>query len=205
MKDMARSDQNGPRFSRKGALTRVVIALLLVVLTGGFGVGLFSAPLSTPSAFAATVSYTKPHKVGTFIHLARGARPSSAAVAYAGTGYNGTDPYGTMCAGQTWDSWWVVDSVPVILDGVNYGWTQLWWSQTCGTNWARYVCSSRCSGGELSLMTCEGNTYYVVQGPVLLTGTGRTKQEYLPTTRARAELRVLGGVTGSHVIDTGCY
>jgi Protein of unknown function (DUF2690) len=79
--------------------------------------------------------------------LGCGALVTSATSAFAatcsGTGCDGTDPYGTGCAG-TGASYWVVETAPLIKDSTGvasdtYGYVQLWWSQTCGTNWTRMV------------------------------------------------------------------
>lgn len=55
-------------------------------------------------------------------------------------GCNFTNPYSTDCAGQSWDSWWVVLS-SYLRDshGTIGGYVQLWWSATCQTNWTRVV------------------------------------------------------------------
>src|SRR6185437_14035179 len=101
-------------------------------------------------------------------------------------GCNGSDAYSSGCAGNG-TSYWVVDSVPVIWKGRNDGWAQLWYSRTCGTNWARYSCSTSCQPVILTLMVCNANGSQTgVQGPIELDATGRTKQHYLPTTRASA-------------------
>ena len=59
----------------------------------------------------------------------------------SGRSCNGQDPYATGCAGQNWDSWKVVTSDPVRDNstGEQVGWVQLWWSETCQTNWGRVV------------------------------------------------------------------
>ena len=134
--------------------------------------------------------------------------PSTSHVSLAscsGSHCNGADPYSSGCAGNG-TSYWVVDSVPVTWQGVNYGWAQLWYSATCGTNWARYVCSSSCRIVTLALMVCESNgDQYSVQGPIALSVTGRTKQQYLPTTRAATN--VMFQIAGREYSGaaTGCY
>ncbi len=123
----------------------------------------------------------------------------------SGSHCNGADAYSSGCAGNN-TSYWVVDSVPVTWQRVNYGWVQLWYSGTCGTNWARYACSTSCRGVSLTLYVCSsGIPVDSVQGPIFLTTTGRTKQQYLPTTPAAASVlfEISGPVfSGS---DTGCY
>ncbi len=123
----------------------------------------------------------------------------------AGEQCNGTDPYTTGCAGSA-ASYGVVDSVPVLWQGVNFGWVQLWFSRTCGTNWARYVCTRRCRPVSLVLMTCAQDLSQTsVQGPLAFAATGRTKQQYLPRTPASASLlfEVNGPEFGSAA--TGCW
>jgi hypothetical protein len=118
---------------------------------------------------------------------------------------NGSDPYGSGCAGDG-TSYWVVDSVPVVWKGITYGWTQLWYSGTCGTNWARYVCSASCRPVTLTLMVCNANGSHTgVQGPIDLDATGRTKQQYLPTTKASAYLMFNISGTVFSGAETGCY
>jgi hypothetical protein len=58
----------------------------------------------------------------------------------SGHGCDDRDPYATRCAGQSWDQVWVVLSASIKNQrGQQIGYTQLWWSQTCQTNWARVV------------------------------------------------------------------
>jgi hypothetical protein len=58
----------------------------------------------------------------------------------SGYGCDDRDPYATRCAGQSWDQVWVVLSAPIKNQhGQQIGSTQLWWSETCQTNWARVV------------------------------------------------------------------
>lgn len=176
-----------PPFPWLGKLVRSIAVLLCIACLGV--VILWSFPMQ---AHAQALSPSIVH------------RPSIAMASCSGIRCNGTNPYSTGCAG-TGTSYWVVDSVPVIIGGRNYGWTQLWYSGTCGTNWARYACSTQCAGGYLYLQTCQGNTYYAVQGPLIVFKTALSGQIYLPTTKARAELDVLGGVTGAYMVATGCY
>src|SRR6266851_5327209 len=129
--------------------------------------------------------------LGASAAYASAATPQSAHVALAscsGSHCNNSDSYSTGCAGNG-VSYRVVDSVPVTWKGVNYGSDQLWYSSTCRTNWARYVCSSSCRAVTLTLMVCNANgSHTEVQGPIWLDATGRTKQQYLPTTKASAYL-----------------
>lgn len=69
--------------------------------------------------------------------------PAALAATCSGTGCDGTDPYSTGCAGGS-ASYWVVETTPLIEDSTgvgnnSYGYVQLWWSQTCQTNWTRMV------------------------------------------------------------------
>ena len=50
---------------------------------------------------------------------------------------NGQDPYTQMCAGQSFDSARIVVSAPIQDRGGqgNFGNVELWWSDTCQTNW----------------------------------------------------------------------
>ena len=154
----------------------IVVAALFLMMGG--------ATIPAPAAYAST---------------------TGALASCSGVHCNGSDAYTTGCAGNE-ASYWVVDSVPVVWKGINYGWDQLWYSETCGTNWARYVCSASCRAVALTLMVCNADGSQTgVQGPIGLTATGRTKQQYLPTTKASASLlfNVSGTVySGS---ETGCY
>lgn len=121
---------------------------------------------------------------------------------------NGTDPYSTRCAG-TGASYWVVDSVPLSSQGMNHGWIQLWYSGTCGTNWAQYACASSCEPATLFLMVCKKDgSVYSVQGPAILDHSGQTGQQYLPTTPAQATGDypiTIHGRWGTFGVETGCY
>lgn len=121
------------------------------------------------------------------------------------TGCNGTDPYTTGCAGQD-ASYWVVDSVPVLWQGQNAGWVQLWWSQTCGTNWARYLCSRLCRLVSLVLLRCAPDGVRAAMPDLAsLSETGRTAQYYLPETRAAAALALQVNAQAYAQASTGCY
>ncbi len=100
-------------------------------------------------------------------------------------GCDGLDPYRSLCAGQSWDSWGIVFSVPIQnSSGHTVGYTQLWFSRTCKTNWARTVSYVSDTNVEATVMTKGGN---------LSTGACDTScanmtsyQLYLPTTEACA-------------------
>lgn len=61
----------------------------------------------------------------------------------SGTGCNNQDPYAMGCAGAG-ASWRVIDMRYIYhyATGANIGYTQLWWSDTCRTNWSRVVSTS---------------------------------------------------------------
>ena len=159
--------------------------ILAIVLMGAGGV----LVTATPAVYAASTS----------------SQTASVTRTCSGSHCTGSDPYSTGCAGNS-ASYWVVDSVPVTWKGVNYGWDQLWYSGTCGTNWARYVCTSSCRPISLSLMVCNADGSETgVQGPISLTATGRTKQQYLPYTPAAADLMFNVSGTVYSGAQTGCY
>jgi hypothetical protein len=73
------------------------------------------------------------------VHLAHTQMPTGWP-SCSGQGCNFTNPYTTECAGQSWDSWWVVLSGYLRDSHGNLGgYVQLWWSATCQTNWTRIV------------------------------------------------------------------
>jgi hypothetical protein len=107
---------------------------------------------------------------------------------------NGLDPYKSWCAGQQWDSWYVVASAYAFVQGSAIGYVQLWYSKTCGTNWSRWVCTnpSRCLTYSLDLYRecsdfsgCGIAVQYLRDATAL---TAITRQQYLPTTRAEATI-----------------
>lgn len=186
------------------AFSRLAKALLLASILGTIVAAFLFAPASA-SAAAMIPGHTRPHQAGIFIHLPDGARPPAAlprAVdppTCSKTGCNGLDPYSTYCAGQSWDSWWVVDSVLVYnWQHTRVGWLQLWWSKTCQTNWSRFVCTEATSAcpyiNDLELMEEDSpgsQSGYGVQYVRNVFATDvRTTQEYLPTIRAQAHLMI---------------
>ena len=186
------------------AFSRFANVLLLAGILGTMVAALLLAPASA-SAAAMVPGHTQPHQVATFRHQPGRVRPPAAlprAVdppTCSRTGCNGLDPYRTYCAGQSWDSWWVVDSVPVSnWQHVRVGWLQLWWSRTCQTNWSRFVCTEAASAcpyiNDLELMeerSPGSQSGYGVQyvRDVFATDV-RTKQAYLPAIRAQAHLMI---------------
>ena len=150
------------------------VAILIGLLTGGGSLFLLSAHAQTPQAH-------------------RAASPSC-----SGNGCNGRDPYATGCAGG-WASWGVVDSVPVYnWQRAKVGYLQLWYSWTCGTNWSRFLCTARALPcpfiEDLGLFAesspgCQCGEEVQFVRDVSVTDV-RTKQEYLPTTRAEADIMI---------------
>jgi hypothetical protein len=83
----------------------------------------------------------------TALILACGALLASAPAAFAatcsGTGCDDTNPYSNGCAGPG-ASYYVAETTPLINSSTgvasnSYGYIQLWWSNTCHTNWTRMV------------------------------------------------------------------
>lgn len=114
-----------------------------------------------------------------------------------GDGCDGFDPYATRCAGSG-ASYRVVASVPVVnIFDARVGYLQLWYSDTCGTNWSRYVCTVNASHcpfvndlalAEESTPGCQcGLGIQFVRDDGEATDV-RTAQHYLPQTRAEASL-----------------
>lgn len=69
--------------------------------------------------------------------------PAAFAATCSGTGCDGENPYTSGCAGSG-ASYYVAETTPLIKDSTgvasnSYGYIQLWWSNTCGTNWTRMV------------------------------------------------------------------
>lgn len=123
----------------------------------------------------------------------------AASPACAGDGCDGFDPYATRCAGSG-ASYRVVDSVPAEdIFAARVGYLQLWYSDTCGTNWSRYVCTVSASNCptvfDLELIEESSPGCQCGLGIQFVRDDGqapnvRTTQQYLPHTRAAANLRV---------------
>jgi hypothetical protein len=69
--------------------------------------------------------------------------PAALAATCSGTGCDASDPYSTGCAGSG-ASYYVAETTPLIKESTgvasnSYGYIQLWWSNTCDTNWTRMV------------------------------------------------------------------
>jgi hypothetical protein len=186
------------------AFSHLANAVLLAGFLGTLVAALLLAPAAA-SAAALVPGHVGPSQAAAFRQMPDGVRPPATlprAVdppTCSKTGCNGLDPYSTYCAGQSWDSWWVVDSVPVSnWQHVRVGWLQLWWSRTCQTNWSRFVCTAAASScpymNDLELMkedTPGSQSGYGVQDVRDVFATDvRTKQEYLPTIRAMAQLMI---------------
>jgi hypothetical protein len=102
------------------------------------------------------------------------------------------NPYQARCAGQWWDSWWEIGYAPVHDPwGRLGGWVELWWSETCQTNWAEvyvwdqiapahpWVSATLYSqrGSFVALALCQhpcksltGNMLYLPQQPACASG-----------------------------------
>ena len=157
--------------------------------------------IPTHSAFAAVpvkvadVSASMPVPLASQVHTQTLTRLAPFASCSRG-GCNGYDAYATGCAGGN-ASWRVVDSVPVYnWSHIRVGGLQLWWSTTCQTNWARFVCTVTASAcpfiDDLELLQenppgSQGG-YGVQYVRDVFSTDVRTKQQYLPTTRAQADL-----------------
>jgi hypothetical protein len=119
-------------------------------------------------------------------HAARAAGQSSHAPLCSGTGCDFTDPYKELCAGQWWDSWWVVATAPMVdARGRAAGYVQLWWSATCQTNWTRAIDQLAQPGVMIThlqdLATNRGDSNQT-QGRA-----AGTRQLYLPQSPASAQ------------------
>lgn len=79
----------------------------------------------------------------------------------SGVGCDGTNPYATFCAGQSWDQWRVLASTPVKADdggSAIIGYVQLWRSTTCATNWARLVIQAPHAWSWVTVVLQNGTT-----------------------------------------------
>lgn len=112
-------------------------------------------------------------------------------------GCNGYDPYDTGCAGND-ASYRVVDSVPLYdWSRARVGYLQLWYSDTCRTNWARFTCTTYTSHCPIffNLYLREESTPGCQCGQDVQWGNSgentemHTKQQYLPTVRALADIQ----------------
>ncbi len=146
--------------------SRIGKAMLLASFLGAILTAFLFVPASASAASVPGTSlHTQPHQAGTFIHLATAVR-SPAALPLAldpptcsGTGCNGQNPYNTYCAGQSWDSWWVVSGAYISYPFYTHhavGYVQLWWSQTCQTNWARVVAFAPAQPGGAQVILQHG-------------------------------------------------
>lgn len=146
--------------------------LLLIPLVFGFITTAVAASPTTPS---------KPHQPGTFIHLATSVQPLAVDPPNcSGNGCNNQNPYVTFCAGQSWDSWWVVTSSNIYYKGAYTGYLQLWYSQTCGTNWGRVVPQVPYSAPAVNTILSNGTATFYVTGTI-------GNQLYAPTLPAATE------------------
>lgn len=176
----------------------------------------------TPSTALAAPAARKhpPHQPGTFIHLAASARPAAlaaSALTCSGTGCNGKSAYATDCAGQSWDSWWVVSSTPVVKSGRTVATLQLWWSDTCATNWTRLVPYVSYSSSSLLLVLqdcsplnncgCSAvwETCSDVEVTLMLGSSIITEQLYAPQANACSEGGLRSGSTTYGPAITGQF
>jgi hypothetical protein len=114
-----------------GRILLALSALLLGVLATNAGTAL-AAPVQTRQAQQTHLQHVVSRLDASTVHV-------MAFASCSGVHCDNTDPYTTNCASG---SYWVVTSSP-LTDVVthttswNYGYLQLWWSQTCQTNWIR--------------------------------------------------------------------
>jgi hypothetical protein len=123
-----------PQYIRRMRLFPLLLLLLILLIV------LSSLLLVAPSlaSAAAITGGPLPH-ASSNVNLAQTQMPAGSP-SCSGQGCNFTNPYTTDCAGQSWDSWWVVLSGYLRDSHGNVGgYVQLWWSATCQTNWTRVV------------------------------------------------------------------
>lgn len=173
--------------------------LLLAVLSTAVFIAAFG-PVCSQTAHAAPLHSGK----GVVLASSQGAHAAllrADGATCSGTGCDQKNPYATGCAGGV--ASYRVLAVAYLIDprtGYTFGHIQLWWSNTCQTNWARYVCDqplSSCPTLAYTLDSADGrqeNNYD--------TG-GVTHQLYLPSTRARATA-FLAGIP-AFFAETGWY
>jgi hypothetical protein len=136
------------------------LRLLIAGLFATFALGLGAVVLSAAPAFAATCG---------------------------GTGCDHTDPYTSGCAGPG-ASYYVVATTPIYKGStkVQAGYVQLWYSSTCGTNWARTVVFNDGLNDvfyvKTGVATTDGRSDVYDQFP----GTSWTNQLYAPAVKAQA-------------------
>jgi hypothetical protein len=138
----ARTTIQHPQHSQRFRRVRLfpfllILPILLVVLTG-----LTTLLLVAPSSVSAQgiTGGPIPHMSSTEHSAHHHALMPAGAPSCFEQGCNFTNPYATECAGQSWDSWWVVLSGYLRDSHGNIGgYVQLWWSATCQTNWTRVV------------------------------------------------------------------
>lgn len=133
------------------------------------------------------------------------ATPSFAATC-GGTGCDHTDPYATGCAGSG-ASYYVVASTPIYKGSTNVqaGYIQLWYSGTCGTNWARIVVYDDGLNDifyvKSGVYTADDRSDIYDQYP----GTSWTNQLYAPTVRAKACGEIVADSFSTSYTCTGWY
>lgn len=133
--------------------------------------------------------------------VAPAARLRAAVATCSGTDCDQKNPYATGCAGGR--ASYRVLAVAYLIDpttGYTFGHAQLWFSDTCQTNWARYVCDqppSSCPQLSYTLESADGRqeSNYGIGGV--------TFQLYLPRTKAGATA-FLAGIP-AFATETGWY
>jgi hypothetical protein len=129
------TDQRPQRPKRVSRVRLLALLLLLPMLL----VVLTSLLLFAPSSVSAQAITDGPAPSASQVPFTRVMQPTGEP-SCVGQGCNFTNPYATECAGQSWDSWWVVLSGYLRDNHGNIGgYVQLWWSATCQTNWTRIV------------------------------------------------------------------
>jgi hypothetical protein len=133
------------------------------------------------------------------------AAPALAATC-GGHGCDHTDPYATGCAGSG-ASYYVVASTPIYKGSTNVqaGYVQLWYSNTCGTNWARIVVYNDGLNDiyyvKSGVYTADSRQDVYDQYP----GTSWTNQLYAPTVKAQACGEILADSFSTSYTCTGWY
>ena len=161
----------------------LLAAMLAAVFLAAFG------PTSSPTADAASLS-RKEGVVLTSSQEASAARLLAARTTCSGTGCDQKNPYATGCAGGR--ASYRVLAVAYLIDPTTsyiFGHLQLWWSDTCQTNWTRYVCDqppSSCPTLSYTLDSADGRQESTYDAG------GVTAQLYLPSTKARATAFLAG-------------
>lgn len=172
--------QAGRFCSRTLVLLAITATALLVALILASLMRIGPAfPLSPAVALAQTTSE---------MALASPHQTTAALASCSKTDCDNRNPYTTGCAGA--GASYRVLAVAYLTDpntGYQFGRLQLWWSISCQTNWARYVCTqASCPSLTYTLDSADGR-----QESVYGRG-GVTPQLYLPSTKAQATAFLAG-------------